>query len=225
MHLIPLLKIGITLLVFDKRSCVSVALGIDEGKLIRLSNAFTLPLQDIPGIAQKILEYASSIIKLSRVGITCTGVTLDLSKLRSKSQPSTVPLKDTRKVMIGRRNGVIDRRVAKFKEYSKLYNPNENNDEDSDDDDTIVDPFRRKITLKSISKSILALGMVKPKPIPEVKKTFKSMTKTMLTFGIVKKLASPTPDRINVNDDKIMINEEKNNRDITNNNALTTDNI
>ena len=188
MHLIPLLKVGITLLVFDKRSCVSVALGIDEGKLIRLSNAFNLPLQDIPSIARKILEYASSIIKLSRVGITCTGVSLDLSKMRSKSQPSTVKLKETRKVMLGRRNGVIDRRVAKFKEYSKLYNPNEKYDEESDDDDddTVIDPFRRKLTLKSVTKSILSLGMVRPKPKPEPKKSLKSMTKTMLAFGMAK---------------------------------------
>jgi len=132
MHLIPLLKTGITILVFDKRSCVSVALGIDHGKLMRLSNAFNLPLQDVPGIARKILEFGSSIVKLSRVGVTCTGVSLDLSKLRTKTLPSTVPVKERRKVMMGRRNGVIDRRLAKFKEYSKLYDPN---DDDDDNDD------------------------------------------------------------------------------------------
>ena len=134
MHLLPLLKTGITILVFDKRSCVSVALGIDHGKLMRLSNAFNLPLQDVPGIARKILEFGSLIVKLSRVGVTCTGVSIDLSKLRTKTQPSTVPVKERRKVMMGRRNGVIDRRIQKFKEYSKLYNLNDDDDDDDNDD-------------------------------------------------------------------------------------------
>jgi hypothetical protein len=76
-NLIP----GITILVYDVRSSVSVACSVEGRVLSRTAAAFKLLETNIPGIANRLAKYASKILKLTRVDFRCTAVALDLNSI------------------------------------------------------------------------------------------------------------------------------------------------
>lgn len=107
---------GLTVVAYDVRAGVTRATALEGRALSRVAEAFEVADDNIPLIACKILEYASKVIRLSRVGEVCTAVAVDVNGI---SRQSDFTLKDNgainaRVKPLGRRESVFDARKERL---------------------------------------------------------------------------------------------------------------
>lgn len=142
-HLVPNLAAGLTIVVYDIRSDVSVCVNVEGKHLPRYSEAFGTTEGDIPQLCRQMITMADKFVRLSRVGEVCTGMTLDIgsvqsilvaAKVRSPDEPPSKSISNppptspavnvsmstavtsarTRSLMMGRRQAVVDKRADRM---------------------------------------------------------------------------------------------------------------
>ena len=70
------LKSGLTLVAYDVKSDVACCLALQGKSLERVSMTFILKHDDYPGDAKKLIEQGQHVIRISRIGSVCTGVSV-----------------------------------------------------------------------------------------------------------------------------------------------------
>jgi len=80
-HLLPSLESGLTVLVYDIRSDVSVCVKVEGKHLPRYSEAFGTTEGDLPQLCRQMIAVAHGFVRLSRVGEVCTGMTFDMGNV------------------------------------------------------------------------------------------------------------------------------------------------
>ncbi len=122
---LPELVPGITIVVYDTHSDVTVACAVEGRVLSRTAAAFKLTEEDIPIIVSKLSLLADKVLKLTRVGFRCTSVSLDLNTVLYLHYPQSgsrkKPLGEApRIVALGRRAVVSDPRSARLRAAKML---------------------------------------------------------------------------------------------------------
>ena len=112
---------GLTVVAYDVRAGVTRATALEGRALSRVAEAFEVADDNIPLIACKILEHASMVIRLSRVGEVCTAVAVDVNGI---SRQTAFTVKDNsinaRVKALGRRAGVFDARQERLRAAKQL---------------------------------------------------------------------------------------------------------
>ena len=102
-HEIEKLKSGLTLVAYDVKSDVACCLALQGKSLERISMAFILKSDDYPGIAKKIIEEGQHVIRISRIGSVCTGVSVDINAMIRSENKARPRHSNTSDVNIGRK--------------------------------------------------------------------------------------------------------------------------
>lgn len=119
-HLLDRLHIGLTILVYDVRSGVSVACALNGRALTRTALALKIADDDMPTLAQTICDSASRLLRLGRVGIRCTSVTLDINSILAQEPPSMRRITSNDTWHQGRRVVVSNKSAQRLKFAKKL---------------------------------------------------------------------------------------------------------
>jgi hypothetical protein len=105
-HIIDKLKSGLTLVAYDVKSDVACCLALQGKSLERVSMAFILKHDDYPGIAKKLIEQGQHVIRISRIGSVCTGVSVDINALIRVQSKSAQRRATTQHVQVGRKSTI-----------------------------------------------------------------------------------------------------------------------
>jgi len=105
-HIIDKLKSGLTLVAYDVKSDVACCLALQGKSLERVSMAFILKHDDYPGIAKKLIEQGQHVIRISRIGSVCTGVSVDINALIRVQNKAVQRRATTQHVQLGRKSTI-----------------------------------------------------------------------------------------------------------------------
>ena len=78
---IPILRTGLCIVLYDIRSGVTRVVPLNGRGLVRCAEAFGVQERNTPLIAREILRHGPKILLLTRVGIDCTGFSVDVNRL------------------------------------------------------------------------------------------------------------------------------------------------
>ena len=78
---IPTLRTGLCIVLYDIRSGVTRVVPLNGRGLVRCAEAFGVQEKNTPLIAREILRHGPKILLLTRVGIDCTGFSVDVNRL------------------------------------------------------------------------------------------------------------------------------------------------
>ena len=115
MHLLEQLRPGLTVVVYDLLSDVTVLVGVQASAVKHIAEAFDCREDDYPRIAEELLRTSRSVLRLSRIGSTCTGASLDLNCIREPESVARAAAACSPEVLrLGRRRSMLDPRAARL---------------------------------------------------------------------------------------------------------------